>query len=204
MPAMHPGKRSRLALCQSDSLIQLPSWLLAPPAGTGTVSLWFSVTITVLLSTRATSLGSVRASQLSQNGTRCRWRRTEMKLFNSRTSEGWNAVYQLSYLGSFLTMPSFSRSARMRAVSSGVPVTTRTPLGLHSSAALFTKSATSGGSEGMEASDRSPGLTLTGPVLKQALRSRLGLYSCGSQVAAHRYFCTAHSAEDSTRRKNAE
>lgn len=64
VPAMHPGKRSSRALCQSLSLIQLPSWLFTPAAGTGMVSLWFLVTITVLLSTRATSFGSVRASQL--------------------------------------------------------------------------------------------------------------------------------------------
>lgn len=63
---MQPGKRSSLALCQSDSLIQLPSWLLAPSAGMGIVSLWFLVTITVLLSTRATSFGSVRANQLKR------------------------------------------------------------------------------------------------------------------------------------------
>jgi len=64
VPDMQPGKRSRLAVCQSDSLIQLPSWLFTPPAGMGMVSLWFLVTITVLLSTRATSFGSVRANQL--------------------------------------------------------------------------------------------------------------------------------------------
>ena len=64
IPVMQPGKRSSLAFCQSDSLIQLPNWLFTPPAGMGMVSLWFLVTITVLLSTRATSFGSVRASQL--------------------------------------------------------------------------------------------------------------------------------------------
>ena len=69
-PAMQPGKRSWRAVCQSLALIQLPSWLLAPPLGMGTVSLCFSVTITVLLSTRATSLGSVRANQLWTEGVR--------------------------------------------------------------------------------------------------------------------------------------
>lgn len=67
VPAMQPGKRSTLAFCQSDSLIQLPSWLFTPPAGMGMVSLWLLVTITVLLSTRATSFGSVRANQLKNN-----------------------------------------------------------------------------------------------------------------------------------------
>lgn len=69
VPAMLPGKRSRLALSQSDSLIQLPSWLFTPPGGIGTVSRWFLVTITVLLSTLATSFGSVRASQLPSRET---------------------------------------------------------------------------------------------------------------------------------------
>lgn len=78
VPAMQPGKRSSLALCQSDSLIQLPSWLFAPSAGMGMVSRWFLVTITVLLSTRATSFGSVRASQLkNRTGTRAWCQTTE-------------------------------------------------------------------------------------------------------------------------------
>ncbi|TNN37770.1 hypothetical protein EYF80_052057 [Liparis tanakae] len=45
-----------------------PSWLTPPSSGVGTVSLWSRVTITVLLSTRATSLGSVRANQLQEEG----------------------------------------------------------------------------------------------------------------------------------------
>lgn len=61
---MQPGNRSSLDFCQSNSLIQLPSWLFTPAAGIGMVSLWLLVTITVLLSTRATSFGSVRANQL--------------------------------------------------------------------------------------------------------------------------------------------
>lgn len=63
-PFMEPGKRSFLAFWKWLSLIQLPSWLFTPAAGMGMVSLCCRVTITVLLSTRATSLGSVRANQL--------------------------------------------------------------------------------------------------------------------------------------------
>lgn len=70
--------------------------------------------------------------------------------------------YQFSYLGSLLTMPSRSKPARMLAVSSGVPVTTWTLAGLHSSTAPFTKSATAGGSEAMEARDRTFTPTLPG------------------------------------------
>lgn len=55
----------------------------------------------------------------------------------------------------------------MLAVSSGVPVTTCTPLGLHSSTAPLTNSATAGGSEGMEARDRTPTLAPTPPRLKE-------------------------------------
>lgn len=53
-------------------------------------------------------------------------------------------------------MPSFSRLARMSAVSSGVPVTTCTLEGLHSATAPDTNSATDEGREGMEARDRAP------------------------------------------------
>lgn len=73
--------------------------------------------------------------------------------------------YQFSYLGSLLTMPSLSRPARMLAVSSGVPVTMWTLAGLHSSTAPFTKSATAGGREGMEARERTPTLAPTPPCL---------------------------------------
>ncbi len=75
--------------------------------------------------------------------------------------------YQFSYLGSLLTIPSFSRPARILAVSSGVPVTTWTLEGLHSSTAPFTKSATAGGSEGMEARDRTLTVAPTPPCLKE-------------------------------------
>lgn len=75
--------------------------------------------------------------------------------------------YQLSYLGSLLTMPSISRPARILAVSSGVPVTTCTLEGLHSSAAPFTKSATADGSEVMEARPRRPTLASMLPCLEE-------------------------------------
>lgn len=75
--------------------------------------------------------------------------------------------HQFSYLGSLLTIPSLSRPARMLAVSSELPVTTWTLAGLHSSAAPFTKSATAGGSEGIEARDRTPTLAPTPPCLKE-------------------------------------
>lgn len=153
LPVMQPGKRSFLAFCQSDSLIQLPSWLLAPSAGMGIVSLWFLVTITVLLSTRATSLGSVRANQLE---TRASTPSSVKGLDHKRSQLSYVATYQFSYLGSLLTIPSTSRPARMEAVSSAVPVTTCTLEGLHSSTAPFTKSATVGGSEGTDARERRP------------------------------------------------
>lgn len=164
LPAMQPGNRSSLAFCQSDSLIQLPSWLFAPPAGMGMVSLWFLVTITVLLSTRATSFGSVRANQLEN--------RAEVSAGKFGRLEAshqffYALTYQFSYLGSLLTIPSFSRPARMVAVSSGVPVTTCTLEGLHSSTAPFTKLATAGGSEGMEARERTPTLAPTPPCLTE-------------------------------------
>ena len=63
---MQPGKRWAMALSNSSGDIQRPSWLTPPPSGVGTVSLWSLVTITVLLSTRATSLGSVLANQLQE------------------------------------------------------------------------------------------------------------------------------------------
>lgn len=171
VPAMHPGKRSTLAFCQSDSLIQLPSWLFTPPAGMGMVSLWLFVTITVLLSTRATSFGSVRANQLKKKnrvGIRNEIQSfAGLKTIHQRRHVFCASPYQFSYLGSLLTIPSFSRPARMFAVSSGVPVTTCTLAGLHSSTAPFTKSATAGGSEGMEAKDRTPTLAPTPPCLKE-------------------------------------
>lgn len=73
-------------------------------------------------------------------------------------------AYQFSYLGSFFTIPSFSRPARISTVSSGVPVTTCTLEGLHSSTAPFTKSATADGSEETEAKERTPTLA---PCLKE-------------------------------------
>lgn len=63
LPFMQPGKRSRTALLRSSGDIQLPKvFLAAEPAGT--VSLLSLVLMYVRLSTRATSRGSVRASQL--------------------------------------------------------------------------------------------------------------------------------------------
>lgn len=64
IPFIQPGNLWAMALSNSSGDIQRPSWLTALPSGVGTVSLWTRVTITVLLSTRATSLGSVRANQL--------------------------------------------------------------------------------------------------------------------------------------------
>lgn len=127
----------------------------------GMVSLWFLVTITVLLSTRATSFGSVRASQLQAQqevGTRAD---------GKEGGGGGSCSYQLSYLGSFFTIPSFSRPAKILAVSCGVPVTTCTLAGLHSSTAPFTKSATADGSEGTEARERTPTLAPRPPCLKE-------------------------------------
>lgn len=63
---MQPGNRSDMALSISSWDIQRPSWLTPPPSGVGTVSFCSWVTITVLLSTRATSLGSVLANQLER------------------------------------------------------------------------------------------------------------------------------------------
>lgn len=65
-------------------------------------------------------------------------------------------THQFWYLGNFLTMPSFSKPARMLTVSSGVPVTTCTLAGLHSATASETNSATALGREGMVASERTP------------------------------------------------
>ena len=64
LPRMQPGNRSRICFSNSDGCIQLFSSPLAPSAGVGLVSASISVTITVLLSTLATSCGSVRAYQL--------------------------------------------------------------------------------------------------------------------------------------------
>lgn len=176
LPVMQPGKRSSLAFCQSDSLIQLPSWLLAPAAGMGTVSLWFLVTMTVLLSTRATSLGSVRANQLKTRASMPSW----VKGPDHKWSQlSYVATYQFSYLGSLLTIPSISRPARMEAVSSSVPVTTCTLEGLHSSTAPFTKSATVGGSEGMDARERKPTPVPILPCLSgKATSSSLVSFTC--------------------------
>lgn len=62
---MHPGNLALNAFSKSSSDIQRPSWL-RPLLGMGTVSLCSWVTMTVLLSILATSLGSVRASQLKK------------------------------------------------------------------------------------------------------------------------------------------
>lgn len=63
---MHPGNLALNAFSKSSSDIQRPSWL-RPVLGMGTVSLCSWVTITVLLSILATSLGSVRANQLQKS-----------------------------------------------------------------------------------------------------------------------------------------
>lgn len=63
---MQPGNRSATALSNSSGDIQRPSWLTPASRGVGTVSRWSLVTITVLLSTRATSRGSVLANQLRE------------------------------------------------------------------------------------------------------------------------------------------
>lgn len=65
-PFMHPGNRALKAFSKSSSDIQRPSWL-RPLLGMGTVSLCSRVTMTVLLSILATSLGSVRANQLQKS-----------------------------------------------------------------------------------------------------------------------------------------
>jgi hypothetical protein len=66
LPFMQPGNRSSTALLRSSGDIQLPKvFLAAEPAGT--VSLLLLVLMYVRLSTRATSRGSVRASQLEKS-----------------------------------------------------------------------------------------------------------------------------------------
>lgn len=112
---------------------------------------------------------------------RVRARQPTTSTAGSRNSSGWkrrgggtethtnggSCSYQLSYLGSFFTIPSFSRPAKILAVSCGVPVTTCTLVGLHSSTAPFTKSATANGSEGTEARERTPTLAPRPPCLKE-------------------------------------
>lgn len=71
---MQPGKRSALALANSSGDIQRPKLLVPAPRGRGAALRCSCVTITVLLSTRATSRGSVRANQLqvaTGRGTGC-------------------------------------------------------------------------------------------------------------------------------------
>jgi len=63
-PSMHPGNRSPIARSASAGLIQLPSWPLAEPLGTFTASRRSAVHMNVRLSTRATSLGQLRAKKL--------------------------------------------------------------------------------------------------------------------------------------------
>ncbi len=58
---MHPGNLSETALSRSEGEIQLPKSPWTPSFGVGIVSRLFCVQITVLLSTRATSRGSVVA-----------------------------------------------------------------------------------------------------------------------------------------------
>lgn len=81
VPFMQPGNLCVIALSNSSGDIQRPSWLTPPSTGEGTVSLWSGVTITVLLSTRATSLGSVLANQLQQEEEEEGWRRKALSEF---------------------------------------------------------------------------------------------------------------------------
>lgn len=64
LPFMHPGNLSFMASSKSDLAIQYPNCPLTPSFGVVKVSFLFSDMITVLLSTRATSFGSVLANQL--------------------------------------------------------------------------------------------------------------------------------------------
>lgn len=64
IPFMQLGKRSMIALSISSGAIQLPRVPLTPSRGVGIVSFLFGVLMKVLLSTRATSAGFVRANQL--------------------------------------------------------------------------------------------------------------------------------------------
>lgn len=63
---MQPGKRSSIALSMSSRLIQLPRVPFTPGMVLGTVSRLLRVHMNVLLSTRATSAGFVRANQLQK------------------------------------------------------------------------------------------------------------------------------------------
>jgi hypothetical protein len=61
---MQPGNLCLMALSMSSSAIQLPRVPLTPAVGVGMASLRSLVHMNVRLSTRATSAGLVRASQL--------------------------------------------------------------------------------------------------------------------------------------------
>lgn len=61
---MQPGNRSLKDFCISLGDIQFPSMPLTPSFGVGIVSRLLGVDMNVKDSTRATSAGSVRASQL--------------------------------------------------------------------------------------------------------------------------------------------
>ena len=63
-PFMHPGILSPRAFAKSSGDIQCPSCPSTPGNGWGIASLLFGVEITVLLSTLATSRGSVHVYQL--------------------------------------------------------------------------------------------------------------------------------------------
>lgn len=63
---MQLGKRSWMALWRSSGAIQLPSCPVTPFIRSGIASFFLGVTTNVLLSTRATSAGSVRANQLME------------------------------------------------------------------------------------------------------------------------------------------
>ena len=64
LPFMQPGNLSLIALSSSAGDIHFPNFPSTPSAATGIVSRRLDVDITVLLSTLATSLGSVFDSQL--------------------------------------------------------------------------------------------------------------------------------------------
>lgn len=64
LPFIHPGNRLPNSFFIASMLIQLPNWPLTPSFAAGIDSLFSSVQMYVLDSTRATSRGSVRAKKL--------------------------------------------------------------------------------------------------------------------------------------------
>lgn len=65
-PFMHPGKRASFSFSKFSGEIHFPKTPVTPGFGVGIVSFLFSDAITVLLSTLATSAGSVQANQLEK------------------------------------------------------------------------------------------------------------------------------------------